>query len=198
MQEDDRFKESMVTKIFGGTLRSVVRKKGVGLKASASIEPFFSIPLDIKSEQVNSVSDALNLYMAAEKLSDYTDNDVNVEASKQCSIETLPKVLTLHLKRFDYTLYGIEKIPKPVSFPLVLNMRPNWLANEKQHTPEQKTYKLFAVVSHWGRSGIGGHYTVDIVQPNLDWLQFDDASITKVSQETVLSRAAYLLMYIQS
>jgi ubiquitin carboxyl-terminal hydrolase 10 len=184
-----------VTEIFGGKMRSVVRKKG--LKASASIEPFFSLPLDVKSDEVATINDALRLYMTSEKLSDYTANNQTVQASKQITIESLPRVLTLHLKRFEYTLYGIEKIHKVVSFGPELKIHPTWLANEKAYSPAQRTYKLFAVISHWGKTGIGGHYTCDILQPTGEWMQFDDDKLSKVTLETVLNRPAYLLMYIR-
>jgi len=45
VQERSVFKESLITDIFGGEMRSVVRKKG--LKSSASLEPFFCIHLDV-------------------------------------------------------------------------------------------------------------------------------------------------------
>jgi ubiquitin carboxyl-terminal hydrolase 10 len=175
-------------------MRSVVRKKG--LKASASIEPFFSLPLDINSDEVTTIQDALRLYLTTEKLSDYTANNQTVQASKEITIDVLPRIMTLHLKRFEYTLYGIEKIHKAVDFGLELKIQPSWLANEKAYTPAQRTYKLFAVISHWGKTGIGGHYTCDVLQPNGDWLHFDDASVSKVTLDTVLHRPAYLLMYI--
>ena len=44
LTERAAFPQSLITEIFGGELRSVVKKQG--LKASASIQPFFCLHLD--------------------------------------------------------------------------------------------------------------------------------------------------------
>jgi len=43
------------------------------------------------------------------------------EISKQLSIISLPEILVIHMKRFNF---GQQKSSKIISFPLILNMAP--------------------------------------------------------------------------
>eukprot|EP01122_Echinamoeba_exundans_P016780 TRINITY_DN8618_c0_g1_i1.p1 TRINITY_DN8618_c0_g1~~TRINITY_DN8618_c0_g1_i1.p1 ORF type:complete len:482 (+),score=102.96 TRINITY_DN8618_c0_g1_i1:73-1518(+) len=199
LTEKSSFPQSMITEIFGGELRSIVKKQG--LKASASIQPFFCLHLDIRDDSVHSIEDALRLFMTSEKLDDFRDEGTqqNLIATKQNNVERLPRVLTLHLKRFAYTPFGtIEKVQKQISVSPVLKFQPSWLVHEKKYSPAERTYKLYSVISHWGQRAIGGHYTCDILQSNGDWMTFDDSNISKTTQEDVLKKPAYLLMYIRT
>ena len=82
------------------------------------------------------------------------------------------------------------------------------------HTAEQPTvparYTLCGVLYHHGRSASGGHYTVDVLDPNTHggheeaWLHIDDEIVSTVRQEDVFGghdkewtdgRCAYLLLY---
>lgn len=138
--------------------------------------------------------------MTKEHLDDFHDskNKTEIRASKQMSIEVLPPVLILHLKRFSFGLQGAEKVHKAVSYPLSLKIRPAWLASEKKYTAQQRTYSLVAVVSHLGQEVAGGHYTCDIRQANGQWLYFDDHRVTRSSPESVTNRKAYILVYQMS
>lgn len=52
------------------------------------------------------------------------ERSVKREATKQLLIKRPPKVLTIHLKRFEQQAYRLAKISKPVSFPLILDIAP--------------------------------------------------------------------------
>lgn len=58
--------ETLASAIFGGAMRSEVRTAGV--PASATIQPFTHLQLDILPPQVNSVADAFEFLTAAEDL----------------------------------------------------------------------------------------------------------------------------------
>jgi ubiquitin carboxyl-terminal hydrolase 36/42 len=150
---------------------------------------------------VHSIEDALRLFMTSEKLDDFRDEGTqqNLIATKQNNVERLPRILTLHLKRFAYTPFGtIEKVQKQISVSPILKFQPSWLVHEKKYSPSERTYKLYSVISHWGQRAIGGHYTCDILQSSGEWMTFDDSSVSKTSQDEVMNKPAYLLMYIRS
>jgi len=53
---------------------------------------------------------------------------------------------------------------------------------------------LYAVTNHYGVLN-GGHYTAFAKNPNGQWFNFNDSTITRATPENVCSRAAYLLFY---
>jgi ubiquitin C-terminal hydrolase len=62
-------------------------------------------------------------------------------------------------------------------------------------TPSAK-YNLFGVINHMGGMG-GGHYTAFVQTPvyNDVWVEFDDATVSKVDKESVISKESYVLFY---
>ncbi|XWS74732.1 hypothetical protein CRYUN_Cryun01aG0022900 [Craigia yunnanensis] len=63
------FLPSELSDIFGGQLRSVVKARGN--KASATVQPFLLLHLDIHPEAVHTIEDALHLFSAPEYLEGY-------------------------------------------------------------------------------------------------------------------------------
>ncbi len=96
--------------------------------------------------------------------------NTKVVAKKQLLISRAPPVLAVHLKRFEYTLFGARKgskIGKPVAFLEKLDLAPfcaphpkrnNRLNTNTSATITNAAYTLSAVVVHQGQSATGGHY----------------------------------------
>ncbi|ETO26808.1 hypothetical protein RFI_10326 [Reticulomyxa filosa] len=89
-------------------------------------------------------------------------------ATKRLLISKPPKVLTLHLKRFEQRGHRLNKVSKSVRFPLHLDISPFLTDNAKTQFAKQTTegsdnvtyrcmYQLYGVVVHLGGMG-GGHY----------------------------------------
>ncbi|XP_053066858.1 ubiquitin carboxyl-terminal hydrolase 10 isoform X7 [Acinonyx jubatus] len=196
------FVQTPITGIFGGHIRSVVYQQSS--RESATLQPFFTLQLDIQSDKIRTVQDALESLVARESVQGYTTKTKQeVEISRRVTLEKLPPVLVLHLKRFVYEKTGgCQKLVKSVEYPVDLEISKELLSpgvknkNFKCH----RTYRLFAVVYHHGSSATGGHYTTDVFQIGLNgWLRIDDQTVKVVNQYQVVKptaeRTAYLLYY---
>ncbi|KAI9819821.1 MAG: hypothetical protein M1832_003896 [Thelocarpon impressellum] len=183
--------ESPITKIFGGKLRSELRVQG--LKNSVTLEPYQPLQLDIQSPHVDNITDALRGLTRSETLhGDFNSpRGPGATATKQVFIETLPPVLILHLKRFQYdNTGGTQKIWKKIGYPLQLEIPkeafpPHRRASLALHGGLPR-YRLIGVVYHHGKNASGGHYTVDVRrQDGREWIRLDDTVIRRLRSEDV-------------
>jgi ubiquitin C-terminal hydrolase len=104
-------------------------------------------------------------------------------------------VLIVQLKRFNYTRYFRDKIDLLIDCPLKdLNL------SQFVQNPAEKakaTYELIAVSNHMGGLG-GGHYTAHAKNTNDEkWHTFDDSYVSDVDENSVITKAAYVLIYQQ-
>jgi len=84
-----------------------------------------------------------------------------------------------------------------VDFPEELDLAP-YLVHD--HPPDAALYDLFGVVNYHGELAEGGHYTSYVKAgegeiSQREWYCFDDARVSKIEPETIVSSAAYLLFY---
>ncbi|KAL4928337.1 mRNA-binding ubiquitin-specific protease UBP3 [Aspergillus undulatus] len=184
--------ESPVTKIFGGKIRSEFRVPGN--KPSVTLEPYQPLQLDIGAPDVHNIIDALKGLTKSESIQgDFNSaRGPNVTATKQVFIETLPPVLILHLKRFQYdsVTHGTQKIWKKVGYPLDLEIPrevfPPHRRNVMMAQGGLPKYRLIGVIYHHGKNASGGHYTVDVRrQEGREWIRLDDTIIRRVKSEDV-------------
>ncbi|XP_068598619.1 ubiquitin carboxyl-terminal hydrolase 10 [Brachionichthys hirsutus] len=196
------FVRTPITDIFGGHIRSVVYQQNS--KESATLQPFFTLQLDIQSEKINTVQEALETLVARESVQGYTSKTKQeIEISRRVTLEELPPVLVLHLKRFVFEKTGgCQKLSKTIEYPVDLEISKELLSSgvRGKVVKGQRTYRLFAVVYHHGNSATGGHYTTDVFHIGLNgWLRIDDQTVKIISQYQVVKqfaeRTAYLLYY---
>ena len=183
--------ESPITKIFGGNLRSELRVPG--MKNSVTLEPYQPLQLDIGSPSIHNILDALKGLTKPETLHGEFNSPrgPGSTATKQVTVETLPEVLILHLKRFQYdNAGGTQKIWKKVGYPLDLEIPKEVFPQHKRgsllaHGGLPK-YRLIGVVYHHGKNASTGHYTVDVRrQEGIEWIRLDDTVIRRVRSEDV-------------
>lgn len=184
---------SPISKVFGGQLRSELRVPG--LKDSVTLEPFQPLQLDIGSPHIHNIVDALKGLTGPETLhGDFrSPRGKDAPATKQVLIESLPPVLILHLKRFQFDAEGTGtvKIWKKVGYPLELELPKEIFSRQKRNalTAEgvgSPKYRLIAAIYHHGKNASGGHYTVDLRrQDGREWIRMDDTIIRRVRSEDV-------------
>ena len=189
-----------ISDIFGGLLCSRIHKTGD--ETSENIEPFLTLPLNIK--KANNIAETLEGLTTKNKLKGLTSSKTKetVEAWQQVMIEKLPVVLVLHLKCFEYRMNGCTKIMKTIEFPINLQIDSEILSG-RTNTSAERQYKLISVVYHVGKEASYGHYRADTFHSGYNtWLRFDDSKINRVTEEDVLKRQGdrvpYLLFYRRS
>ncbi|KAG5681531.1 hypothetical protein PVAND_010955 [Polypedilum vanderplanki] len=108
-----------------------------------------------------------------ERINGKKGKTVYTNATKQFLISSPPAVLILHLKRFQVGMRGMfRKIPKHVTFPLVLDIAPFCASKVKllQHVKRHQKkilYSLYGIVEHSGGM-FGGHYVAYVkVRPKI-------------------------------
>lgn len=159
-----------------------------------TLEPYQPLQLDIGSPEVNNIIDALKGLTKPETIhGDFSSpRGPKVSATKQVFIESLPPVLILHLKRFQYdsVTKGTQKIWKKVGYPLELEIPrevfPPHRRNAMAIHGGLPHYRLIGVIYHHGKNASGGHYTVDVRrQDGREWIRMDDTVIRRVRSEDV-------------
>ena len=107
--------------------------------------------------------------------------------SKTTVLVNKPRVLVLHLKRWDFNreLRLFDKIETPVSFETLFPLG------------ETTTYELCSVIGHHGAAG-HGHYTAFVRAADLEWYHCDDSRPPRAcSVREVMDANAYIHFYHQ-
>jgi ubiquitin C-terminal hydrolase len=119
-------------------------------------------------------------------------------ATKRLSVQRWPRVLVLHLKRFQWNDRGRpgRKIDTAVDVPQTLSLSP-YLAEgaATANGGGEAKYELFAVINHVG-SLAGGHYTATADAGAGEWYAFNDERVSSAGDgPPKSSRNAYVLFY---
>lgn len=110
------------------------------------------------------------------------------------TVNELPMMLTVHLKRFAFDLQRgyMRKIGTHVKYPEILDMKP-YSSSKSVDTK----YSLYAVLVHFGYGCDSGHYFAYVKAPNGLWYRMDDEDVQQVNLKEVMSQNAYMLFYQQ-
>lgn len=99
----------------------------------------------------------------------------------------VPRVLVLHLKRFDNFQ---RKIKKFIEYPADLD-----LTNFSENKSEKYKYRLYGVLVHEGSTISWGHYYCFIKNSNELWYCMNDSHVSQTTLKNVLNQTPYLLFY---
>ncbi|KAK9369609.1 hypothetical protein V1509DRAFT_619997 [Lipomyces kononenkoae] len=185
---------SVIHRIFGGRFRQQIRCKTCDYPSN-TFQPTLDIQLDIRRGG-GTVDDALKKFFAGEMLSKAKGNaykcercKTHVDALKRTLIHASPDYLTLHLKRFDFTLRGTSKIHDFIKYPKYLDLTAYSTRREKL------TYGLIGIIVHQGRRTSSGHYYAFCKQSDGSWANYNDEIVDHVSEKTAMKQEAYILLY---
>ncbi|OHT08746.1 hypothetical protein TRFO_22658 [Tritrichomonas foetus] len=197
-----------ITHIFKGEIENCISSTNKEIPfEETNIENFFVYPLSIKNPI--DFNNFIKIFEQNETIFDYFNEKLKISCTvcKHSKLKSLPKVLILQLKRFEYDMrtYTRFKINKNVEFPLDLT-----LANHH--------YSLCGIVSHIGNPELG-HYISYIKNTdnteinnntedankemntstiNCKWIYFNDTYVTKLTElPNDINSTAYILFYIQ-
>nr|XP_009858247.1 ubiquitin carboxyl-terminal hydrolase 2 isoform X1 [Ciona intestinalis] len=196
--------DSFIFDLFVGQLESSLECQECR-HTSLTYDPFWDLSLPISkkmySNEVTTITDCLDNFTREETL----DKDekpicerckVRRTMTKKLSIHKFPKVLVLHLKRFNEGSRYRQKLNNLVKFPVTsLNLRN--FASKTREGNLPPTYDLYAVSNHCG-SCYGGHYTAYCYNSSSHaWLEYNDSSVNPISDGDVCTKEAYVLFYVR-
>lgn len=185
---------SEICDLFYGIQISIISDLKTKKDLNFKPEPFFMIDLPISSKKSPTIQDCFDLYTEGEILEGdnawYCETkNKKIDIKKSLSFWSLPKILVIGLKRFDYTN---KKNQRLVHFPLNNLDLTHYVVG---YNKEEYTYKLYGVCNHFGNAN-GGHYTAYIRNANDNWYEFNDSTITHIKRtQKVISTKAYCLFY---
>ena len=116
----------------------------------------------------------------------------NLQANKKIEIYNVPKILIIHLKRFNNN----RKINTMINFPLENLEIDNYI--NKINKGNNK-YDLFGVINHYGTLEYG-HYTAFCKNyHDNNWYEYNDRIVNQIQsereKETIVNQNAYVLFY---
>ena len=148
-----------------------------------------NIQLEIRD--FTNIYESLNNYFRTEIMDG--DNKINCEqcntkrtCHKHLLLKTLPNILVISLKRFefDYDTMLKYKLNKYFEFPLVLNLK-NYLI--ENHIEKNTEYDLTGITIHFGISEYGHYF--DIIKGPDKWYKFNDMNVSEFREEDIAKEA---------
>ena len=158
---------------------------------SFNYDPFCVVSIEIPKKENVTLLDCFSHFCQEEILEGdtqwYSDRDkCHKNAKKKIYFWSTPKILIVHLKRFNYP----HKNSQLVDIPHELDMEPYCLGYDKYSSK----YKLYAIANHTGNP-MFGHYYAYCQNHNGQWYYFNDEDVGKINKENLITPNAYCLFY---
>lgn len=180
-----------------GYMRSSLTCTNCG-NVSNTFEPFLDLSLPIPtSSSCVELENCLKVFAEEETLDGEDQPMCDCCKSRQTftkalTIQKLPQVLILHLKRFRYGNHQWSKLSTFVNCPLT-SLDLSRFQADKNSAPIM--YDLYAVSNHSG-STTNGHYTTYAKNPyTSEWHSFNDSRVEPISDSEICTPEAYILFY---
>lgn len=193
---DERNDSSPISKLFHGYTISVIKCSSCSYEHTPDPDVFSSLSLNIPNKS------PFNLHECFNEMSDvqYPTDDSKwycsncnrfSKSTTEIFVQTLPSILIVHFKRFNYDPESYVHIDTFIDYPLILKF-------DKHTTPgiPKAEYELISVCLKVG-SLRGGHAYAYAKLENGEWYCFNDSSVTPIHENTVITKHAYILTYRQ-
>jgi len=226
---EDRFEKTgekgNVQELFEGEAISFIKCKEVDY-ASERREKFMDVQVDVSG--CKNLTESLDKYIEKEMLDGDNQYDASdggfgkQDAEKGIIFSKLPKVLNIHLKRFEFNLHKMSmvKVNDKFDFPFDLDMS-KYVVNSSGKSSDadmtsddtsvdvlRQHYKLHSILLHAGDVNAGHYYCY--VQPDMleekKWYKMDDENVRDVTGDEMMVDAAgdgvsrcsaYMLVYVR-
>lgn len=189
--------------LFRGKSRSFIRCINIEYESSRN-EDFYDISLPIRGHK--NLHDSFQAYIEKERLegnNQYSAGDFGKQdADMGTEFIELPKILHIHLKRFDfnYETLRMEKVNDNFEFPREIDLS-SFVTNDKI----DYIYDLFGVLVHSGGMHGGHYYAFLRTSLEAQWYKFNDSLVTKEEESNAIDDnfggkgkiySAYMLIYV--
>ncbi|KAH0806153.1 Clan CA, family C19, ubiquitin hydrolase-like cysteine peptidase [Histomonas meleagridis] len=179
--------ENSIAELFKGRFRSFIRCRNVNYESSR-VEDFYDLQMTVKG--CPNLEKSFESYVETEEFvgeNQYKTDDYGLQdADMGTEFIEFPKILQLHLRRFDFDYNTLQqiKINDKFEFPKEIDLSP-YLAKDSKGKPS--VFELFGVLVHSG-SAFAGHY-YSFLRTKLDdqWYEFDDSDVTKTTEEKAIN-----------
>jgi len=179
---------------FGIHVSLIISNNPDNIIYSITPESFSIINLPIPRENKSAtIYDCFDLYTSNELLDNdnawFNENTNKKESVKKCiKFWSLPNILIVDFKRFDNNNHKLNNI---IETPLVNVDLGKYVLG---YNNNNYIYELFGICNHSGGS-LGGHYTSYVKNANQKWYNYNDTSVTEISESSLISAKAYSYTY---
>jgi len=174
---------------------------------TATPEPFFTVCLPIPRQtilqrrpQPITIYDCFDKYTEHERMDGenqwMNENNEKETVDKGVVFWSLPKILVVELKRYEYreTPRGLHLVKNSVNVHVDTESKLDLSRYVVGYNPHQYHYELYGVCNHMGTMQ-GGHYTAYVKNANGSWYQYNDRSVSEIPHTHVVTGKAYALWF---
>lgn len=177
--------KSQLQKVLSGQIAIKLYRRDTCFKES--VEDFHTISLDVSKSGHDNIQKSLERYVTVEITPLLANNSTEIVQDHEVIVKTvkflsIPTVLLLHLRRFEYDVNQQMKVKNSnrMEFPLVMSM-----SNYVDSPLEAHSYALKGIIVHIGNCYSGHYYTVIRSGPYREektlWQKFDDEIVTDIN-----------------
>lgn len=180
-------KRNFIRELFRGEIENYIQCCDVNYRSSRN-EHFYDIQLPIKDR--NNIFESFDAYTEEEDLKGDNKYDAGQEYGKQDAVKglkfrSLPPILLLHLRRFEYDFHLDRNVKITTKHDLSESINLSKYVKDSKENNSEWDFELFGILTHQGSSAGSGHY-ITFIRPEMgNWYKFNDEYVSNVSFDYV-------------